>query len=204
VLESSGAPQQKRDSLGGFGTLNPGNAMSSFTLNSHQRSLLLTLVGKRAQLVWDINAIYVVSHTRTVKIEALTDIPVAGTWTDVAYLAVSEEPLRSFEAPTPEPFAYTIVADNALINSVSLVRTTVLVPQETIQHPAEPVPSDAHAFATDCGVLITTPEGILPAVQFQNSFGFSFVLEQRLYSAPEVEDLLERHYLIESLDIKAA
>ncbi len=179
--------------------------MSSFTLSEQERSCLLSLLGMRTRLVWDINAVYLVAPLGTVKVEAVTDVPVAGTWVDVAYLHVSTGQVRDdFPAPAPPPFAYDVIDGDALVEAISIVRTTVLVPDDRIQSPLDPVPPGAQAFATDCGALIATPRGILPAVQFRNTFGFCFLAEHRFYQDSEVDALLGNDYEIEPLGKSAA
>jgi hypothetical protein len=179
------------------------NGMTSFLLQDQELDFLRDLGGQTIrQLVWDINAVYVCGVRDVIKIEAQADCPLGDASSgEVVYLSVGrDESGHVFEQPTPAPFAYALVASETSIDWVALVRTTVLLPSEVTRSPKSRVPTSEATFQTDCGVLLGTARGVLPAVQFGNSFGFMYLPGKRLYSPSEVEMLIGSEYEVIALD----
>lgn len=143
-----------------------------YILSTEQRDILRNVVGSTCdQIVWDINAVYFVARDIATKVEAVSDAPLEDDRTEeVLHLSVEVvRPAPSFSQPTEDGHWYQVIGRNLRVDRIELVRTAVILPGESITAPATAPPS---AFVADCGVLVHTSRGILPAVQLENSFGF--------------------------------
>lgn len=142
------------------------------TLSDIEVSQLRKIIGTEcAQLVWDLHAVYFVQHPTVTAVEAVADSPISadpmGEVMHVRVAAVSPAP-RFVKAGEPG-FWYKVLAERVRIESIDVVRTAVTLPAETIAHPSS---APRGAFIADCGVLVRTPLGVLPAVQMEDIFGF--------------------------------
>jgi hypothetical protein len=175
--------------------------MSDLLLGAEDRDRLLALVGRNIdQLVWDLNAIYFVTAPRTVKLEADVRIPPspeASEYAEAACLRVDDdnEP-HPFQRTGKHDYWYRIVAEHVKIINFELVRTGILMPAETVWALDRQPPDRGVLSPCDCGVLITTSQGVLPAVQRRNAFGFMNWPAVRLYDRAEALRLLDDSYNI--------
>jgi hypothetical protein len=138
---------------------------------------LRSLIGQIAdQLVWDINAIYVLNSAGGFKIEALSVEPVSpepNNFDEVFPVTVQSltEPVHFL--PQGEPgYVYSVLAANERITGVDIVRTCIRFPSEEVMPPSEFNDAEVGMNLVDCGVIIHTTAGALAAVQFHPAFGF--------------------------------
>lgn len=147
------------------------------TLHHASLQSLRSLIGQIAdQIVWDINAIYVLNNAGGIKIEALSVGPVSpesDSFDEVFPVTVQSlnEPMHFL--PQGEPgYAYRVLAANERITAVDIVRTCIRFPSEEIMPPSNFNDAEVGMNLVDCGVIIHTSAGALPAVQFHPAFGF--------------------------------
>lgn len=86
-----------------------------------------------------------------------------------------------------------------LVERVEVVRTGIAMPGERVWAVSAAAAPGSIVTPCDCGILITTPAGVLPAVQTENAYGFMNWPEVRLYERAEVERLLGDCYEISAL-----
>lgn len=173
-------------------------------LTSPARAQLANLVGTRVrQLVWDLNAIYLVGASGALKVEAETRTPSSpdpSEFDEAACLAVGPETDGLvFRDAGEEGHWYRVVAADVLVERVEVVRTGLAMPGERVWALTAPAPPGSTVTPCDCGILITTPAGVLPAVQTENAYGFMNWPEVRLYERAEVERSLGDRYQILAL-----
>jgi len=183
--------------LGGF-------HISDLLLSSTDRAHLVRLVGSRVrQLVWDINAIYFVGDNGVLNVTADIRTPPSPTphvFDEAACLTVgTETQARRFRDEGEYGYVYRVVATDVLVERVEIVRTGIVMPGEEVWALTAPAPPDSIVTPCDCGILITTPFGVLPAVQTENVYGFMNWVELRLYERAEVALVLGEHYEIITL-----
>ena len=173
--------------------------MAEFLISPAERQLLAQLIGTVArQLVWDLNAIYIVTADGTIKIEVQDcrpDSPVPGPFDEMFGLAVFPEPSGpTFRSGGEDGMWYRVVAQESTITGIALARTVLLMPEERIVHPLRVDGEPGMPNLVDCGVLIETAAGVLPGVQRDNCFGFETWREVRLYTRDEVDRILGADY----------
>lgn len=176
--------------------------MKIFTLAPTAIEMLRDLCGRVVeQVVWDINAVYFVEQHNALKVEAQAERPEspAPDESDELLCLTAErlEQAPRFYSGGEEGFWYKVLGENVRILGIDLVRTSILFPSETLAHPSawEENPQIG-VNIVDCGLLVHMEEGILPAVQRQNSFGFHSWPEIRLYKSSEVEAVLGPDYQV--------
>jgi hypothetical protein len=177
---------------------------SKLLLSPDERELLSSLIGRTArQIVWDINAIYVVFEATTFKIEAVVETPESLHPTDYDEACVirvlREGENFTFSDEGEEGHWYSVIARNEQILDIEIARAIVLIPSEDVVPPGAEVPPDQTANACHCGVAITLRSGILPAIQLNNTRGFTSWPEVRLYSREELLARLGADYRLELL-----
>ncbi|WP_444677956.1 hypothetical protein [Halomonas sp. E19] len=170
-------------------------------LSSAELHLLAGLQGLPVrQLIWDLNAIYFVSNQHTLKLEALADRPPtsdADRYDEASYICVHEpETSGPFSDAGEEGYWYRVLARDIRVDKVELVRSYIGTPGSVLIRPNHRELSSVTVTPADCGALITTELGILPAVQLGHSFGFSHWPELRFYSRGEVKSELDGNYEI--------
>jgi hypothetical protein len=178
--------------------------MHDLLVPPEQLAFLARLRGARVrQLVWDLNAIYFVLDDATVKVEAQSDRPpgaVAEEFDEASYLVVAPDPHAGpFYDAGEEEYWYRVVGRDITIEQIEVVRAYVGIPGAFFLAPGQAPPMPATVAPVDCGLLITTAAGVLPAVQLGLSFGFMHWPEQRWYSRAEVEQELAGRYEIFSV-----
>lgn len=175
--------------------------MDALTLSSEETERLMALLNLTVrQVVWDINAVYLVAHTGTTKFETVVrrpESPQPGEYDEAATIAVES----LVKSPTfcnvgEEGFWYKVVAQDVVINHIEVVRTAVRMPGETLVAPHSRQEEGTAINACDCGVLVTTSAGVLPAVQVNNAFGFHNWPEVRMYKRDEIARVLDARYQI--------
>jgi len=179
--------------------------MPDFTLAPAHEALLGRLVGMRVQqIVWDVNALYVVLSGLAVKIEVFGDWPGPSVSSDKYDELVFVRPSRI--APSPifmstgeEGLWYKVVAQNTNICRVEVARTTVVFPGGQIVNPK----MDARGVLADVGVIFTLESGVVPAVLLENSFGFATWPEIRCFERSEALSILGDAYQLRSLTAAA-
>ena len=146
------------------------------TLPQASLKSLRSLIGQVAdQLIWDINAIYVLNSAGGFKIEALSVEPVSpepNNFDEVFPVTVQSliEPVHFL--PQGEPGYDRVLAANERISAVDIVRTCIRFPSEEVMLPSEFNDAEVGMNLVDCGVNIDTAAGALAAVQFHPAFGF--------------------------------
>lgn len=177
---------------------------TDFTLTAADEHLLAKVVGTRVrQIVWDLNALYLVGAGDALKVEVLADAPPAEVRTDeydeLAYVHVEiVVPPPSFRSEGEEGYWYKVVAIEEEIRVIEVVRTTVCYPGGTIRRPGQSSGGQCCVTA-DVGVVVTLSHGVIPAVARDNSFGFATWPEVRVYQREEVGDLLREKYELRPL-----
>lgn len=166
------------------------------TLSGKQLNMLRSVVGVVCdQIVWDINAVYFVFAGGATKVGAVAAAPLKHDPTEeVMHLSVERvQPAPTFVVHAEEGFWYRVLGSGLRVEHIELVRTAVILPGETITAPAT---APSSAFIADCGVLVHTAAGILPAVQMDASYGFhNWSREQpRWHSKEEVLGQLGEAY----------
>ncbi len=174
-------------------------------LSAAEHRLLVSLQGTPvAQLVWDINAIYVVESDRTVKVSAIADRPSAAdadTYDEATFIGVSiDRNSRTFHSQGEPGRWYQVVAESSRIVQIEIVRSYIGTPGSWLVPPAERETTAKTVTPVDCGILITTPEGVLPAVQLGHSYGFAVWPEVRLYTREEVLTSLADKYEVRPVE----
>lgn len=175
-------------------------------LTSDDRNLLGTLLGAHIeQLVWDINAIYFVQRDRTLEVRALEDRPPepdAGALDEAVYLSVGiASDAGPFHQQGEDGYWYRVVAQDVRIESFEVVRCYVGTPGSWIIPPRDLATTDRTVTPVDCGLLVTTSAGLIPAVQVGQSFGFAQWPEVRPYARADVLAALADDYEILPLDV---
>ena len=173
--------------------------MAPHTLNPQSIRSLKRLVGARAdQLVWDLNAVYVVGPTSTTKIEATSVTPASPEphpYDEIFPIAVTV----SQEAPTfhregEVGFAYRVLAENVYVTAIEVVRVAVVFPEETEVSASLITLGTQGSNVVDCGVFIHTPVGVLAAFQRHPGFGFGSKAPIKLLESAAAKALLPSAY----------
>ena len=153
--------------------------MTSHTLDASSLRRLKRIVNARAdQLVWDINAVYIVGPNETTKVEALAvtlESPQPDKFDEVFPITVGISNSGSrFDKAGEEGLAYRVAAEDVNITTVDIVRVAVQFPADkTVQ--ASTVDDQAPGInVVDCGVLVHTDRGVLIAYQRHPGFGFQW------------------------------
>jgi hypothetical protein len=147
--------------------------MRTNTIDAAGLRTLRGLVGGHAkQLVWDINAVYVVRAAGTIKIEkklGVVESPTTHVREDVFPLSVGtcREDI-SFKEEGEPGFGYWVVAVDEPITKIEIIRVAIRFPRGPQPWEAVP-PSSVRADASDvelidCGVFVHTPVGVLAAI----------------------------------------
>jgi hypothetical protein len=174
--------------------------MDQLLLSPEHQAHLAALAGTRVrQLVWDLNAIYFVGEHSTLKVEALSDrppAPDAEKFDEAAYIAVEAAAPGEFENEGAEGYWYRVLARDVVIERLELVRAYIGTPGSWLIKPGQSARNGGSISPVDCGVLITTPSGVLPAVQLGHSFGFFHWPETRFFTRDEVQATLNGDYEI--------
>jgi len=130
----------------------PSVSMLTHSLDPHSLQILKALIGTRVdQIVWDINAVYLVEPTRTTKIEADNAIPEwSGRGTAEVFPITVRVLQRMQFAPEGESRKiYRVMAENVVISNVELVRVGVQFGPEKVVHPSS---------------ITATQENVLPPI----------------------------------------
>lgn len=171
----------------------------AYVLTSDEERLLASCVdGVFRQVVWDVNAVYLVrGETDCIKIEVTADGPPpnvrSGGYDEVVFIRVKVLPRSPhFASEGEDGLCYRVLAADVRIQAVKIARTAVVFPSG---RPALPSTVDEQSVTVDAGVLLTLDDGlVLPAVLLHNSFGFATWPELRLYPSDDVDECLERCY----------
>jgi len=172
--------------------------MNDTILSKEELNLLASLVhAPIRQLVWDLDAIYFIQASRTIRVESFDGVPATPNPVrnvEAVALRVSEiEETPVFRSAGEDGHYYVVVDTNTRIESIAVVRTALCMPTEQIVHPRRGCIGGTLTLC-DCGILIATARGFVPAVQRDNSFGFHLWGAPRLFSREEVEVELETDY----------
>lgn len=177
---------------------------TDFILTAADEHLLGRLVGTLVrQIVWDLNALYLVGTEEAVKVEVLADVPPAEVRTDEYDELVYVRPGTVMPTPTfrndgEEGYWYNVIAIDERIRAIEVARTMVCYPSGTIRHPGR-FSTDQRVVTADVGVVVTLSQGVVPAVVRDNSFGFAALPEIRIYRREELAELLRDKYELRSL-----
>lgn len=178
--------------------------MRDFTLTSSHETLLGQLVGRHVrQIVWDLNALYVIRDRSALKVEVFADWPgsdvTADNHEEIVFIRPWQiTPAPVFRATGEEGYWYTVVAEEADILGVEIVRMTVVFPSGRSVNCSVGTKS----VIADVGVILTLREGVVPAVLLGNSFGFATWPEIRIYRREEVMQILGNACHLRALDAK--
>lgn len=172
---------------------------TEFILTADDERVLGTLIGACVrQIVWDLNALYLVVAENALKVEVVAEVPPVEVRTDqydeVVYVQLKlVMPAPTFRDEGEEGFWYKVVACREEIRAVEIARTTVWY-RGTIRPPGPVAGGDERCVIADVGVVITLSSGVIPAVVRDNSFGFATWPEIRIYSREELPELLGSNY----------
>jgi hypothetical protein len=181
---------------------------TDFTLTATDEHLLGRLIGTRVrQIVWDLNALYIVGAEEALKVEVLADAPPIEVRTDqyeeLVYVDLETiVPPPSFRNDGEEGYWYKVVAIDEEIRGVEVARTMVCYPSGTTRRPDRFL-ADERGVTADVGVLVTLSRGIVPAVVCENSFGFATWPEVRVYQREELAELLREKYVLRALQSRS-
>lgn len=178
-------------------------AAEGYTLTHSEERILASCVGSVFdQIVWDLNAVYLVSaDTACIKIEVVADVPPPGVRSDeydeVVFIRVdSFAPAPHFDSAGEEGFWYRVVASESRIRNVEIARAALCFPSGIVSSPNSIRDEDLYVLV-DAGVLLTLDNDlIVPAVSLFNSFRFAMWPDARLYERAEVDSFVAGTYAL--------
>lgn len=176
--------------------------LQGHTLSDAEERILAACAGSAfRQIVWDINALYLVVGDACIKVEVVADAPPRAVRNDeydeIVFVRVHVMPqCHHFETAGENGFWYRVLATDARIQVVEVARTAIRFPSGLVASP-ESINCDEAYVVADAGVVLTLDDGrVLPAVSLFNSFGFATWPETRLYQRAEVEAHMRGKYVL--------
>jgi hypothetical protein len=139
------------------------------TLDLNARRRLGRLIGTRFdQLVWDLNAVYLVQADESTKIGltcAAVESRQTGQREEIHPLTVSAYPTTErFVEDGESGFAYWVVATDETITGIDLIRGAVRFPPWELVRPSSVPAGEPDVFVFDGGVFVHTTAGVLAAI----------------------------------------
>ncbi len=177
--------------------------MKSFLLSAEEVRILQSLVSIQvSQIVWDLDAFYFVLTDKIIKVEIEVAVPESEEpyeYDEVFYIEVKEINENTVFCSTGEEgFWYKVIKENETVLKIKLVRTIIKFPEETLINPDLADWNAPSLNFVNCGLLFYVKDGVVPAVVFENSFGFDNCDKIEIYQEEEIiEELGEKYQIID-------
>lgn len=175
--------------------------MKSFILGEGEIKILQSLINIQiSQIVWDIDAFYFVLTDKIIKVEIEVAVPESvepHEYDEVFYISVKEANKNTaFHSLGEEGFWYKVIKENEIISNIKLVRTIVQFPEEILTKPELAENNTQGMNYVTCGLLFYVNDGVIPAIMFENSFGFDNCNKIDVYQEDKILSELSENYQV--------